>query len=316
MTSLEIWPWTWHESHEDVPCQATRSQLDPWELIHSCNIFFVFYESCCLFCTSLSFIWFWYFFEFLGHPVMRNTIHLKLRCLMSNRPWSSSPCSRLVAFVMSQRQSMVIWVISVFCRMSLNTQLKWFIFILFWSSIPLREDLGVAAFVRLGSSRCGTWPLAYCSPEPTPGDKYLKFGTMETKHWFSESLDHEFWLLQFVYPTLDPSQNLEPWRGMWHIPLGRAALRSRCFSVLGTLAQVHDALVMSPYGRHEESRHKHYEKHLKVSQRFENSENPVYKWKSVAGSHRFGSCAKNLPDVPVAAAAVQVATRRGTWEFF
>ena len=40
--------------------------------------------------------------------------------------------------------------------------------------------------------RCGTWPLAYCSPEPTPGDKNPKFGTMETKHWFSESLDHEF----------------------------------------------------------------------------------------------------------------------------
>lgn len=52
---------------------------------------------------------------------------------------------------------------------------------------------------------------------------------------------------------------------MRHIPLGRAALRSRCFSVLGTLAQVHDALVMSPYGRHEEPRHKHYEKHLKVT---------------------------------------------------
>ena len=100
-----------------------------WILGNSSNNSLVFYESCCLFCTSLSFIWFWYFLEFFEHPVMRNTMHLKLRCLMSNRPWSSSPCSRLVAFVMSQRQSMVIWVISV-CRMSLNAQLKWFIFIL------------------------------------------------------------------------------------------------------------------------------------------------------------------------------------------
>lgn len=248
---------------------------------------------------------------------MRSTIHLKLRCLMSNRPWSSSPCSRLVAFVMSQRQSMVIWVISVFCRMSLNTQLKWFIFILFWSFIPSREDLGVAAFVHLGSST-KMRDLALGILQPRTHSRRQK---SEVWHHGNEALVLRIFgsrVLTFAIcvPNIRSISELGAMarhvaHSTWTCCTSFAMLQ--CPGNVGAGAWcLGDVSVWKTRRVKTQT----LWKHLKVSQRFENSENPVYKWKSVAGSHRFGSCAKNLPDVPVAAAAVQVATRRGTWEFF
>lgn len=131
---------SWRCTEFCKPCQATRSQLDPWELIHSCNNSFVFLWIMWPF-LHVSFIHLiLIFYGPFRAPLHTNTIHLKLRCLMSNRPWSSSPCSRLAAFVMSQRQNMVmpLWFLcSVACL---------------WMHNSIDSSLGVAAFVRLGSS--------------------------------------------------------------------------------------------------------------------------------------------------------------------